>query len=137
MSLKASAYPLLFILAVIANKDCKKGLLLTLMVGLSGLMPMQMVTNYYAWWTICLGFELFKLTVSVFFKIRMSYPLVLINGLLLSAHLSLLVTTNWVPHTIIVPALEYIEIISCLLFSKPLLLKLKGIRWIQYRWQFG
>jgi hypothetical protein len=118
-------YAILFAVAIALNIGCKRSLLLTLVVGLSALMPMQMVTTALAWWTICLGFELVKMVLSYHLNVRVGYPLLFINSLMLLSHLSLLVTTDWQPHTIIVPALEHLEIISCALFSIPSLLYLK------------
>ncbi len=118
-------YSILFLIAIYLNIGCKRSLLLTLVVGLSALMPMQMVTTAFAWWTICLGFEVVKMVLSFHLNIRLGYPLLFINSLMLLCHLSLLLTINWQPHTIIVPVLEHLEIISCALFSIPSLLYLK------------
>lgn len=118
-------YLILFLIAIYLNIDCKRSLLLTLVVGLSALMPMQMVTTALAWWTICLGFEAVKIILCLSLRVRLGYPLLFINSLMLICHLSLFLTTNWQPHTLIVPVLEHLEIISCALFSIPSLLYLK------------
>jgi hypothetical protein len=133
-------YAALFSLAIALNMGCKKSLLLTLVVGLSALIPMQIalesvhnlsifinfeVDKYYIWFAICLGFEALKIITALVMKLRIGYPLVFINGLMFLCHASLLVTTDWQPHTFIVPALEHLEIISCALFSTPSLIYLK------------
>lgn len=133
-------YAILLIVAIALNMDCKKSLLLTLVVGFSGLIPMQMalenihelsvyvgreISQRYIWFGICIGFELIKIIMALVMSLRISYPLVFLNGLMLLCHLSLLLTINWQPHTIIVPVLEHLEIISCALFSIPSLLYLK------------
>jgi len=133
-------YAILLIVAIALNMDCKRSLLLTLVVGFSSLIPMQIalesihnfsvsmgheLSQYYIWFAICMGFELIKITMAICINVRVSYPLIFINGLMLLCHLSLLATVNWQPHTIIVPALEHLEIISCALFSVPSLIYLK------------
>lgn len=133
-------YAVLFILAIALNMGCIRSLLLTLVVGFSALIPMQMalenihylsvlldyeISQYYIWFIICLGFELTKILMAFIMKLRIGYPLIFINGLMFLCHASLLVTTNWQPHTFIVPALEHLEIISCALFSVPSLIYLK------------
>lgn len=133
-------YAALFILAIALNMGCKKSLLLTLVVGFSALIPMQIalesihefskligheVRQYYIWFAICLGFEAVKILMAYLMKIRLGYPIMFINGLMFLCHASLLVTTNWQPHTLIVPALEHLEIISCALFSIPSLIYFK------------
>lgn len=133
-------YAILFAVAIALNIGCKRSLLLTLVVGLSALTPMQIaldgihdfsllvgkeISKYYIWFAICLGFELLKIFMALKMKLRIGYPLVFVNGLMFLCHISLLVTTSWQPHTYIVPALEHLEIISCALFSTPSLIYLK------------
>lgn len=118
-------YVTILLVAIALNISHKKNLLLTLVVGLSGLIPMHMVTEYYTWWAICLGFELFKIFLCLTLITRLTYPLLFINGLMFACHMSLFMTTNWQPHTIIIPVLEHIEVVSCVLFSVPLLAYLK------------
>jgi len=126
-------YVALLIIAIALNWSYKKNLLLVLVVGFSGLLPMQMVTDYYAWWTICIGFELFKIGLAVYLMTRISYPVAFLCSLMLACHLIIMFAINQAPHTIIVPALEHLEILSCILFSHPALLYLK--RKIKCRWK--
>lgn len=133
-------YAILLIVAITLNIGCKKSLLLTLVVGFSSLIPMQIalenihyfsvyidreISQKHIWFGICIGFELIKITMAIVMSVRVSYPLIFLNGLMLLCHLSLFATTNWQPHTLIVPALEHLEIISCALFSVPSLIYLK------------
>lgn len=133
-------YAALFILAIALNIGCNRSLLLTLVVGFSALIPMQIaletihnfsvlvnyeVSRYYIWFAICLGFEALKILMAYLMKIRLGYPIIFINGLMFLCHASLFVATNWQPHTLIVPTLEHLEIISCALFSIPSLIYLK------------
>jgi hypothetical protein len=130
-------YAILFAVAIALNIGCKKSLLLTLVVGLSALIPMQIaldgihsfsvfinheVSQYYLWFAICLGFESFKTLLACQLKIRLSYPIVFLCSLMSICHLTLFFVDNLLPHKIIVPILEHLEILSCILFS-PIILK--------------
>ena len=115
----------LLIIAVILNRKYKRNLLLTLVVGFSGLMPMQMVTDYYVWWAICLGFETSKIFLACYLKVRASYPVMFLCGLMLGCHIALIFVDNLIPHTVIIPILEHLEIVSCVLFSHDILQYLK------------
>lgn len=119
-------YMALLIVAVILNRKYKRNLLLTLVVGLSGLMPMQMVTDYYWWWAICLGFELFKIVLALILRTRISYPVIFLCCLMFICHMTLLFVDNTLPHKIINPMLEHLEIICCTLFSPIILHHLKN-----------
>lgn len=118
-------YVALLILATALSMRYKRVLLLTLVVGLSGLLPMQMVTEAYTWWAICIGFELLKIILAFKLKTRLSYPVMFLSSLMLICHLALLVADNQMPHTVIVPILEHLEMTSCILFSPIILHYLK------------
>ncbi len=138
-------YVALLVTAIALNWSYKKNLLLVLVVGLSGLLPMQIVSewvaslytavgnllsvdiasDYHAWWTICLGFESFKIFLAYKILTRLSYPIMFLCSLMLVCHLTLLFVDNLLPHKIIVPILEHLEILSCILFSPKILKYLK------------
>lgn len=126
-------YVAFLIIAVALNLSYKKNLLLTLVVGLSSLLPMHMVTDYHAWWAICIGFELFKIGTAIWLLTRLSYPIMFLCSIMTACHLTLLFVHNQIPHTVILPLLEHLEILSCILFSHPVLLYLK--RKIKCRWK--
>lgn len=123
-------YAAILILAVILNRSCKTSLLLTLAVGFSALLPMQYVTNYHLWYALCIGIEVGKIALAYNMKTRIKYPVIFLCGLMILCHIISYYVVFIEPYRIILPALEHLEIASCALFSKPVLLKLKRmIRW--------
>lgn len=132
--LSSYGYYFLFILAVFLNINDKDSLLITLLVGFSALIPMQYIQNYYLWYAICIGMEVFKIFLSYNLKTRIKYPIIFLCGLMVLCHVLSYVMTFILPYKVILPALEYLEIASCALFSIPVLLKLKRkIKWIHYK----
>lgn len=127
-------YFILLLIAIALNIGNKDSLLLTLVVGFSALIPMQYVTNYHVWYAICIGIELGKIFLSYNLKTRIKYPVIFLCGLMVMCHIISYYLTFILPYKIILPALEHLEILSCALFSSPILLKLKRtIRWIHYK----
>ena len=127
-------YAAILILALLLNRSCKESLLLTLVVGISVLIPMQYVTNYHIWYALCIGIEIAKIVLASSFKTRIKYPIIFLCGLMVMCHFISYFISFIEPYRIILPSLEYLEIASCALFSKPILYKLKRmIRWTHYK----
>ena len=127
-------YAAILLIALWLNRSCKDSLLLTLVVGLSALIPMQYVTNYNMWYALCIGIEVGKIALGSSLKTRIKYPVMFLCGLMVLCHFISYFISFIEPYRIILPALEHLEIASCALFSKPVLLKLKRmIRWIHYK----
>ena len=114
-------YISLLVLAILLNRCERKYLLLTLSVGLSGLLPMHLFTEWATWWTIVIGAECLKVFLSFKYKTYLSYPLIFMSSAMLLCHIILLVSVDWQPHTKIIPWLELLEIASCILFSNSII----------------
>lgn len=126
-------YPTLLLVAVYLNYGSKDSLLLSLVVGFSALLPMHLVTNYYIWYSICIGMEVGKMLLAYNLRTRIKFPIIFLCGLMGVCHLLSYSNTFMTPYRTIIPALELLEILSCILFSHPILLYLK--RKIKCRWK--
>lgn len=125
------AYHLLLLIAIYLNYGSKDSLLLTTVVGLSALIPMQNVQNYHLWYALCIGIELGKIFLSYNLSTKIKYPVIFLCGLMVLCHIISYFITFILPYRVIIPALEHLEIVSCILFSRPILHKLKrAVKWI-------
>lgn len=115
----------LLILAVVLNRRENSYLLLTLVVGLSGMLPMYLLTDWYVWWSVVIGAEVLKILLSFKYRTYLSYPTIFLSSIMLTCHLMLIVSSNWQPHTKIIPVLELLEIVSCVIFSSSLITLVK------------
>lgn len=118
-------YPTLLLVAVYLNYGSKDSLLLSLVVGFSALLPMHMVTNYHLWYAICIGMEVGKMFLAYNLKTRVKFPVIYLCGLMVICHVFSCTNTFMTPYRAILPALEHLEIVSCILFSYPILQYLK------------
>lgn len=118
-------YYVLLTIAIFLNRGNKPSLLLTMVVGLSALIPMQYIQNYYLWYGMCIGIEVGKIVLAYNLQTRIKYPIMFLCGLMLVCHLLSMYVQVIIPYKTILPALEHLEIASCALFSVPVLLQLK------------
>lgn len=121
---------LLLTWAIYLNKDDKKMLLLTLLVGLTYLLPVHLLTNMYAWYAVCIGAELLVLCSALLLRTRASIAVAVVCTMLLINHFSGLFFNGYLdssPYQYIVPYLEHLELLACSLFSTRTINKLKGL----------
>lgn len=105
-------------------------LLLTLLVGLSYLLPVHLITDMYAWYAVVMGAELFVLCSSLLLRTKASVAVATVCTMLLVNHINGLFFNGYLessPYQIIVPYLEYIELLACSLFASKTINKLKGL----------
>lgn len=120
-------YAALFITAICINIGCKKNLLLTLLVGLSFYIPTELITNYYWWYATCISAEVIKITACYLLFSRISPPLLAMNFFMLVCHLmSFLFEVNVPYYKQVIPYLELLEIMACILFANKTLYYIKG-----------
>lgn len=119
------AYYILLLTAVYLNYGSKDSLLLSLVVGFSALIPMQLVTNYYVWYSVCIGIEVGKMALAYNARTRIKYPVIFLCGLMVMCHVLSYTNTFMTPYRVILPALEHLEILSCIMFSTPILVYIK------------
>lgn len=115
------------LIAAMLNYNCKKDLLLSLVIGLSVLLPMHLLKDYYyVWYAVCIGSEAIKALLGYFLNTKMKYPLIFIETLMIACHgTSYYFDGASLPYRSILPVLEYVELLICILFSIPVLNLLK------------
>lgn len=126
-------YPTLLVVAVYLNYGSKDNLLLSLVVGCSALLPMHLITNYHVWYAVCIGIEVGKTFLAYSLKSRIKFPVIFLCGLMSLCHILSYTNTFMTPYKTILPALEHLEIISCIMFSTPILIFIK--RKISCQWK--
>lgn len=104
-------------------------LLLTLMVGWSYYLPVELITSRDAWYMACIGTELIVIITAVALCARASCIVVAICAMLEMNHINGWIFDGHVnssPYHVVVKYLEYIELLACSLFSFPVINKMKG-----------
>jgi hypothetical protein len=120
-------YAALFLIAVWINSGCKKNLLLTLLVGFSFYFPTELITNYYTWYATCISIEIVKIVSCYMLFSRISPPLLAMNIFMLVCHLmSFIFEINIPYYRQVMPYLEILEILVCILFANKTLYYIKG-----------
>jgi len=120
---------LLIALAILINIKEDNALLLSLLVSLTILLPMQYVHSFNIWYFICVACETAIALSALSLNTTTSLPVCFCCTLMNICHLN-----GWVfngykdnsPYHVVLPYLEHIEIASCILFSKPIINKIKG-----------
>jgi hypothetical protein len=114
---------IILLVAVALNYADKRNLLITLLVGFSMLLPMQLLEDsYYIWYGVCIGSELVKIVTARLFKSTISYPVMFLSSLMILCHcISFYFDGFTNPYHTIMPTLEYMELLVCILFSIPIL----------------
>lgn len=120
-------YAALFAVAILLNSGCKKNLLLTFLVGFSFYIPTELITNYYAWYLVCIATELVKIVACYKLYSRISPPLLAMNIFMLACHfMSFAFEVNIPYYKQVIPYLELFEILACILFANKTLYYIKG-----------
>lgn len=124
------AASLLILLALYLNKDDKNTLALVLLVGASYFLPVHLITDRGTWYATVIIAELIVLLSAVTLKTKASLMVIVacvmlelnhINGYLFNGH------NPESPYQVVVKYIEYIEISALILFSSPVINKLKGL----------
>lgn len=120
---------LLLALGIWLNKDEKKMLLLTLLVGLSYFLPTQLISHYYTWYFVVMATEMIVMCSAICLRTKASVAIAIICAMLLINHVNGLFFGGHLegsPYYFVVKYLEYIELLSCSLFSTTIINKLRG-----------
>lgn len=118
-------YAAMLLAALFLNRLDKNVILLALLTALTRYLPMNLITDYYLWYSICLLAELFIMVLCIFSSSVVSSPLLLITSLLASSHI--LNFLYAVPDAYYVTAkyLEYMQMTCFVLVSPPIINYLK------------
>lgn len=116
-----SAYSMLLLAAMVANRADWRMLALTALVGASLFVPAPR-TSQADFFLFCAGFELLVLVGALVLHTRASPPVAAICTILILSHLAGFMLDGGLPlspYRIIVKLLEAMEILSCFLLAKP------------------
>lgn len=112
-------YLALLIIAIWVNRANQGSLLLTLVIGASAFayIPLELVTDRNTWFVIVVFADLFIAYIAFAISVPVSVPLVGLSLMLCTGHV-----IDWSIGTdptyyVIANYLEYLEIISCVVFS--------------------
>lgn len=119
-------YAATLIAACILNKEDSKVVLFSLLIALTNFLPLEYVTNYYLWYSICILTECSVIAYCLCSKFIQSYVLIPITILLLLAHIMCIFTGNVYSYGLIVPFLEYLQILCFVITSPTIITKIKG-----------
>jgi hypothetical protein len=129
------AYILLAIALALTIWD-RNSLLLTLAVGCSYFLPVELITSRPLWVAACIVSELTVLSIALYLQTQATKAVGCMCGLLVLCHLlgwyfSGFDTSTYasIVYQTIEPYLEYMEILACIVFSKPVIDKIfKGTK---------
>lgn len=118
-------YTCVFLFAVYLNRNCNSSLLLALLVGLSYYLPVEMIRSQPFWFITCISMEIFVALSALSLVAYARYAVAGVAFMLAMSH-----TLFWEFRTLhtyyfIVNYLEYLEIISCCLFSTTVIQTIK------------
>jgi hypothetical protein len=112
-------------------------LMLTLAVGVSYFLPVDYIHNTCAWYAACIASELSVFAIAYSIKTKASNIIMLLCSMLTLGHINGWLFHGYLlesPYHIVVPYLEYLELLSCSLFSTQITNNLKGlVKWIWQR----
>lgn len=110
-------YPCLMIAALVLNRENKETLLLLLLVALTYYLPMKLVTDYYMWYSICIGAEIAIIVASLLLISAASILNAVITFLLLSAHLASYFSDSFKNYHVLAISLEYLQMLCFIVIS--------------------
>ena len=113
----------LIVAAVFINRKDRRMLALSLMIGLSLLLPVSSITQSRdLFCTICIASDLFLGILAIYLNTRASNFILVISAILCTFHVAGWWFGGWLPESpyrILSPLCEYAEIIACCVY--PLL----------------
>lgn len=110
-------YPCLMVTALVLNRENKKDLLLILLVALTYYLPTKLVTDYYMWYSICIGAEIAIIAASLLLISAASIPNAAVTFLLLSAHLASYFSDSFKNYHALAISLEYLQMLCFIVIS--------------------
>ena len=118
-------YTCLLILAVYLNRKNPDSVLLTLLVGLSWYLPVDLIHSRGWWFTTCIASEVFVLIMSMILNTPAKFAMTGVTFMLAMSHALCWKFKSLDTYYVIANYLEYMEILVCLIFSSPVILHIK------------
>lgn len=118
-------YTCLLLLAVYLNRENLNSVLLTILVGLSWYLPVELIHSRGWWFTACIMSEVFVLTCALALNTTSKYAIAGIAAMLGMSHALCWKFRTLETYYIVENYLEYTEIAACILFSNPIIQQIK------------
>lgn len=114
-------YTVMFIIAVYLNLKDTRALLMALVVGLSYFFPFELISSRDAWYTACALSELIVFSFCVWLRSKSSFAIAGLCLMLLASHFISYHDIQLHVYSFVAKYLEYVQILSCILLSHPIL----------------
>lgn len=118
-------YTVMFLVAVYLNLKDTRALLMVLVVGLSYFFPFELISSRDTWYTACIMSELIVFSFCVWLRCKSSLAVAGLCLMLLVSHFIAYHNIQLQAYSIVAKYLEYVQIVSCILLSHPILNYLK------------
>ena len=118
-------YTVMFLVAVCLNLKDTRALLMALVVGLSYFFPFELISSRDAWYIACATSELIVITFCIWLRSKSSIAIAGLCVMLLASHFIAYHNIQLQAYSIVAKYLEYVQVLSCVLLSHPILNYLK------------
>lgn len=118
-------YTVMFFIAVYLNLKDTRALLMALVVGLSYFFPFELIGSRDAWYIACVMSELIVFSFCIWLRCKSSFAVAGLCVMLLASHFVSYYNMQLQAYYIVAKYLEYVQIMSCMLLSHPVLNYLK------------
>jgi hypothetical protein len=119
------AYTVMFLIAVYLNLKDTRALLMALVVGLSYFFPFELISSRDAWYIACVASELIVILFCTWLRSKSSLAIAGLCIMLLASHFIAYHNIQLQVYSLVAKYLEYVQIVSCILLSHPILNYLK------------
>lgn len=118
-------YTVMFLIAVYLNLKDTRALLVALVVGLSYFFPFELISSRDAWYIACATSELIVIAFCIWLRCKSSVAIAGLCAMLLASHFIAYHDIQLHAYSIVAKYLEYVQVLSCVLLSHPILNYLK------------
>ena len=118
-------YTVMFLIAVYLNLKDTRELLIALVVGLSYFFPFELISSRDAWYISCALSELIVISFCIWLRSKSSFAIAGLCIMLLVSHFIAYHDIQLQAYSIVAKYLEYVQVLSCVLLSQPILNYLK------------
>lgn len=118
-------YTVMFLIAVCLNLKDARALLMALVVGLSYFFPFELISSRDVWYIACATSELIVIAFCIWLRSKSSFAIAGLCIMLLASHFIAYHDIQLQAYSIVAKYLEYVQVLSCMLLSHPILNYLK------------
>ena len=118
-------YTVMFLIAVYLNLKDTRALLMALVVGLSYFFPFELISSRDVWYIACVTSELTVIAFCIWLRSKSSFAIAGLCLMLLASHCIAYHDIQLQAYSIVAKYLEYVQVLSCVLLSHPILNYLK------------